>query len=509
MIISKKDPSGKLAAITIQYVQMVIGVAISYFLTPFLISHLGTGEYGLYRIISSFADQLGVMSLGIGTIVTRNVSKYNELKDEQRKTNYLGMSMIIASVLAVTVIIMGWVLSFSIDRLFSKSLSGEDIQKAVHLYWIIIFNVAITVLNDMLSGIVNGNKRFAFKNMVFLCRLILRSILVIILILNGSDSYAVVATDLLMSGITFFVLLIYSVFVLHERIWIYRWDNLEFKQTLAFSFAMFLQAIVNQVNQNMDNIILGSMTSKDVVSLYSIALTIFAMFNAISTIVGSVYLPQTTEMVVRKATGLELTQFLMRPGKLQFFSTAMFTAGFIVLGRRFITIWVGSVFSNAYYISIILMLPALFVSVQNITSIVLDAMLKRTVRSIIMFIMALINVITSIVLIKPFGFYGAAYGTAISYIVGNGILLNIYLCKMTDIDLNMIYKEVIGRMLPFLSIIVGLFIIFDRYIPNGFIWFVFETVAFVSVYVVVMFFFYFNKTEKREMRDIIIRRGNR
>ena len=53
---------------------------ISLFFTPFLISSLGDAEYGIYRIVQSFAGSLSIMTFGIGTLVSIVIAKCNANK---------------------------------------------------------------------------------------------------------------------------------------------------------------------------------------------------------------------------------------------------------------------------------------------------------------------------------------------------------------------------------------------------------------------------------------------
>ena len=66
-----------------------------------------------------------------------------------------------------------------------------------------------------------------------------------------------------------------------------------------------------------------------------------------------------------------------------------------------------------------LMGPVTIPLVQNVCLSILDAKLKRLFRSATLVIMAVINVILSIILVRFMGFWGAALGTVISLLVGS------------------------------------------------------------------------------------------
>lgn len=435
----------KKAGVIIQYLNLIINMATGIFFTPFLIKSLGSAEYGFYRIIQSFAGQLGIMTFGICTLVTRNIVKYNTFNQKKEKENFLAMAGMISIILALSVFVIGYILSLSIDTLFSQSLTSSELILAKKLFWILIFNVSVTILNDMVTGIVNAHEKFIVKNGVHTLKYILRVMTLIILLELNFKSMAIVLTDLILSILILLINVIYGFGFLKEKMRFYYLDRKELKISFTFAFAILLQAIVNQVNQNLDSIILGVMTNTETVTVYSIALTLFTMFNSITLVIGSVFTPQATRMIMNHASGEELTDLVIKPGRLQFMVGSLIITGYILFGREFIYYWMGEEYYGAYIVGIILMVPALIPLVQNVTGAILDAMLKRLGRSVILLFMAGINLIVSIVCVYFFGYIGAAYGTAFSYIIGNGILMNIYLYKVTDLNLKRMYKELVSK----------------------------------------------------------------
>lgn len=80
---------------------MKIGAAFSYFTilfnivagliyTPWMISRIGQSNYGLFTLATSLIT-LFVMDFGMSAAVTRFVSKYHTLKDQESVNNFLGL----------------------------------------------------------------------------------------------------------------------------------------------------------------------------------------------------------------------------------------------------------------------------------------------------------------------------------------------------------------------------------------------------------------------------------
>ena len=79
---------------------------------------------------------------------------------------------------------------------------------------------------------------------------------------------------------------------------------------------------------------------------------------------------------------------------------------------------------------------------------------KFKFKSISTFIMAIFNIIISIILAKQFGAVGAALGTSISYLVCNIILINIYYYKVIKLDIIKFWKEILLMLINLLYSVV-------------------------------------------------------
>ena len=114
----------------------------------------------------------------------------------------------------------------------------------------------------------------------------------------------------------------------------------------------------------------------------------------------------------------------------------LITTGFIIFGKEFVILWAGKDYVESYYVTLCLVIPALFSLIQNLGLSIMQAMNKFKFKAISTFIMSGINIIISIILAKKFGAVGAALGTTISLVTCNIVLINIYYYKMVSIIFN-------------------------------------------------------------------------
>ncbi|MDN6729311.1 MAG: oligosaccharide flippase family protein [Alkalibacterium sp.] len=494
--------SQKKSGIAISYLTLFINSFYGIFFTPFLISSLGAAEYGLYQLVHSFAGYLVILNFGTGAVVSRYVALYRTKKDYFGQENFLYHSFLITGVLSILTLIVSAALFFGIEGLFGNSLTSTELETAKQLFILMVFNISISFITNAFSGILMGYEQFAVTNTFKLARVILRLVTLVILLMMGFKSIAIVSTDLFLTVLLTISEAIYSFKVLKVKIKFHFYDKPLLWLIFSFSSAIFLQAIINQVNQNVDRVVLGAMTDTETVALYSIALVFFTMFSNITGVIGGVFLPQATSMIAKNATGEELTNLVIKPGRLQFMVAGAAVAGFILFGPNFIRIWVGSNFLGAYIPTILLLVPSTITLVQNVTIAILDAKLKRMTRSLILGIMAALNILLTILLVERIGYIGAAISTSISLVLGNIVMMNIYYHKVIGLNVIRMFKEIFRGTFPSIIIASILSIPLTFILEDTVVNFVIKASIFIVIYIISLYKISFNDYEKNLLLGI-------
>ena len=97
----------------------------------------------------------------------------------------------------------------------------------------------------------------------------------------------------------------------------------------------------------------------------------------------------------------------------------------IAVGKPFIKLWSGIDSNIPYYTALLLISPLVVTSIQSIGIEIQRAKDMHKFRSVLYFAIAAINIAVSIPLCIKFGELGCAFGTALSLVVGNIIIMNI------------------------------------------------------------------------------------
>lgn len=311
--------------------------------------------------------------------------------------------------------------------------------------------------------------------------------MIIIALQLGFDAIAVTLVDFFVAVSAFLLSSSYALFILKERPKLTYIKKRELMEMLSFSFAILLQAVVNQVNNNVDTILLGAMIpEKWIITMYSSALVIYGTYTSIVSVMSTFFLPKATRLIAVNASGEELTDFVIKPGRYQAMIAIAVVSGFAVLGKEFISIWIGNRYIDAYYVALFLIIPVTVPLVQNAAVSILDATLKRLFRSIILVIMAVVNVIVSVILIKRFSFWGAAMGTFFSLCIGHIFLMNWYYARTFKMNIMRMFVSIFKGILP-MGVLAGVICVpLTAWGVNGVINFLIKGIEFVVIYCILI-----------------------
>ena len=106
------------------------------------------------------------------------------------------------------------------------------------------------------------------------------------------------------------------------------------------------------------------------------------------------------------------------------------------------------------------MVPLAVPLIQSIAFSVISAQNKLKFRTIVYAVIAVLNVIGTILAMPKFGIIGAAACTAVAFIVGNGILMNWYYWKVIKLDIIGFWKNIIRiSIAPVIMVVVILVLI--------------------------------------------------
>ena len=233
------------------------------------------------------------------------------------------------------------------------------------------------------------------------------------------------------------------------------------KSMFTFSFFIFLNQIVDQINWSIDKYIIARFYGAASVAVYSIGASLNNYYVTISSTISGVFSPRINKWVSAEADDKSLTDLMIKVGRIQFLVLSLIFSGLVFFGEYFIVgYYAGTGYEEAYRVVLILCAPVTIPLIQNVGIEIQRAKNKHKFRSIIYFIMAFFNLGISIPLCKHFGIIGCAIGTSASMFFANILLMNWYYHKKLGLNMFRFWKSIF-RIFPseIIPVLFGVFIL--------------------------------------------------
>lgn len=493
--------------------QLKIGALLGYFnygvkmvvqllYVPIMLRLLGKSEYGVYQLVASLISYLSLLNFGFGGAYLRFYAQCKHDKEKEAELN--GTFLSIFMLFAMLALIVGTVLTINSATILGSKLSADELMLAKMLMAILVLNMALTFPSSVFTSIITAKEDFVFLRVLELAKNIMNPFLTIGLLLIGYGSIGIVVTTTVLT-ILGAVVSIWFVFVKIKAPFSFGRFNVGLvKEIGAFSFLLFLNSIIDQINWNVDKYLLGRLVGAVAITIYSIGAQINNIYIQITDMLSSVLAPRVNEIVATEEKPMEqLNLLFVKVGRLQSYIVMVILCGFIVFGKEFIRLWAGNGYEEAYYITLLLIAPVSIPLCQTLGVDIQRALNKHQYRSFVYTCVAIGNVLISIPLIKELGAIGAAAGTMVSMVLGNVIVMNILYEKVIGLDIRNFWKEIV-RGTPSIVLPLAVAVILKMFVPISTLSeLLIEGVVFIVLYVVCVYSFAIKDNERRKIKELL------
>lgn len=412
--------------VALTYVNIFLNTFVMLIYTPFILKYLGQSEYGLYALAMSILTYLALLDFGFGNAIVVLTSKYI-IKNERGKQELLYGTVLTSYIFISCLSVIGMLTFYYLsDSIFSQSMSISEIDIFKVLILILAFNIAVSIPANMFRSILTAYEKFIFINGLSIIRALSVPLLTIVAIFFEYRTIAMIMSVTVVNVLFLFVQYIYFRKYININIGFGVFDTKVFKLAFSYSIFIFIATIVDQVNWNFGQLVIGALRGTNEVAVYSIALLFNTTFIMLSTAVSNVLLPKVSKMISDGATNDDLTLEMIKIGRLQSYVVLLVLFGFALFGQSFIVFWAGTEYIDAYYLTLIIMVPLAIPLVQNLGLSILKAKNKFVFRAISSLIMSFLTILMSVALTNEFGYWGVAISISITFFLLNGIVMNVY-----------------------------------------------------------------------------------
>ena len=495
--------------IVMSYANRVINMLCGLILSSFLLRILGDTEYGIYQTIASFVNYLVLLEFGMGTAMTRNISMCRG-RGATEEEIFRNASTIwtLTWILSGLILVLSTLFYHLAPMLYAKSMTVEQIAYGQRMIIPITGYLVASFLIQTMDGLLLAYEQYSFASVREIARTVVKFTVLLLLLTHYRYAILIAVADMLLSIVCVAVSYRVCAGKMGRRLKIGTLDRNVVAASLPLCMALFLQAIVNQANNNVDKFLIGIKMSPESVSLYAVALYIYSMFSSLTTIPITMFAPSVAQRVGKGDRGPQLMDCLVGPCRLTALIGGLILFGFAAVGRPFVTLMYGQAYLQAWPIAIILMAPMYINMVNGVLVNVLDALNKRMSRSFALILTTAGNIILTVFWLDRWGVTGAAMATALCTVLGQVLIMNIYYSRVLKIPVIRLFGQAFKGILPYLLIGCAVASVLSSVIANA--WISLLAGGFVFVGIVCGGWYLFGSTgaEKAMVRKLL-RRGGR
>ncbi|MFJ7918478.1 oligosaccharide flippase family protein [Lysinibacillus fusiformis] len=439
----------KMGAI-LSYLTIGCTMISSLLFTPFMISLLGQKEFGLYSLMIVLVGYLSILDLGLGNAIVRYIARNRAIADKALEASLNGFFLKLFMGIGCLTLLIGFFLFSQVHIIFGQSLSGDQLAKAKVMGYIMTISVAVQFPLGVFTSILQAYEKFIFIKLTTLLQVIVQPLTMLFFLLQGTDAVTLIYI-IAIYNILFLVLdAVYCMKVLSIQFTFTLKNTKLIKEIFIYSFFIFITVIVDKIYWQTDQVLLGIFKGTEDVAIYAVAMQIVLIFMSLALAISGLFLPRISMLVTKEDGLLEINQLFIKVGTIQFLVVGYILGGFFLFGKEFLLLWLGKDFMAIYAIVLIIMVPFSIDLIQNLGINVLKAKNLFKFRTILLMIVAVVNILVSIPAIYFYGKIGTAVITACSLFIGNVVIMNIYYYKKIGLDILGFWRTISRLVLAFI-----------------------------------------------------------
>jgi O-antigen/teichoic acid export membrane protein len=394
---------------TTRVIQLVILTVSGFALTPYTVHKLGSEQYGLWALASTFVGFYSLLDLGLSGAVFTRMSHALGARDSETATRIYATGLRLFSSLG-GILIIGTILA-AMGILLLHRGSGVTLSAAI-----LILGLQVSISFPMRApyGVLNAGGHFEVTSLAGIVSAILRAVGTVV-VLRAGQGVVGLAIVFLLSWVPSYIFVCLAVHWRYPFIRaraLTKWHGDTAKGLFSFGVPVLIGQIADRIRLQSDALVVSLFLGLSAVAHYNVASTLVLYYmDGICAIIGVLTPVLAMQTSAKDPEGMRRSLFV---GTRLGLSSAAFVAfGLIAWGRAFISRWMGPAFLDAYPVMVILAVAMFFDLVQSTTVNALYATFHQKTYAKINICEAVANFVLSLVLAPHYGMQGIAFGTLI------------------------------------------------------------------------------------------------
>ena len=463
--------------IVMNYVRIAIFLLLSLFYPPFLLSCVHKVDNGILNYATALLQIVTLLSFGVENSYVRFATK-REKEGALSKVN--GSYLLLFGIVSLAIVIVGIGLAFMYrDGLLSiEEVPASSSSLVFYVLLIVTLSTAVDFFFSFFVWAEVFRSRFLLhQSALIVTKLLSVGCSCLALVYGGGILWVAIATLIVQFAYGLFNLL-YCLLKLKTPISFGAPKELkrDLSEIFRFSFFIFLTIAVSQIENNAGRVILSSTLGASSVTVFSYGLQFYTYAALLSKGVADTFGPKVNKEAA-DGNEKEVHKTFLKASFVQMTVLFLAIGGFALVGRDFLTLWLGNEELNS---TELLQIYVIALATLFLWSIPLSESLgvevqraygKHKVLSVTNFLLALLSVPLSVlfVYVLPEGYriYGPLLGSALFVVLGFVLVDNLYYKRALSLPIGAFFKDYgIVFAIAFGSFLFP-FLMFEYVIPNG------------------------------------------
>lgn len=410
-----------------------MNIAVGFFLSPFILHHLGDDAFGLWVLIFSLTGYYGIFDFGIRSSLVRYVSKFQATGDKDELARLINTSFFTYTCIGLILLVPTFLGSFYVDKLFHTPPGFR--HDARILFLMVGSSLALGFPLGISGGILEGMQRFYLLNWTNIVSTLLRAVLIVFALRNG---LGLLTVALITVGLPIVASAVRAVIAHYLLTVPYGWHYVSRKslgQVASYGSVTFMIIVAGRLRFKTDAVIIGTFLSAGAITFFSIGGRLVDYATEVVSSLAQIFTPMSSQFHATGDYG-QLRKIFVAGNRACAFVAFPLAVTLVVMGKSIIEAWVGSRYVSSYLVLVILLIPSTLYMAQGTSTRILFGMSLHKALAYVVLIEGMANLILSIALVRPLGIVGDAIGTAIPLLCTSVIFLPRHLCRQLQIPVS-------------------------------------------------------------------------
>lgn len=492
--VEKRSNKKILMGTILGYISFFLNIFSGIFLTPWIVSHIGNSQYGIYTLCFSVMN-IFLFDFGLSLTTNTYLSKLKANNDQKGIEKFTSTIFKIYLAIDLIIAILFTIAYFTLDFIYVGMTLSERSSLKICLLIVGIFSL-VSFPSTVFTGSIYSNEGFGFLRIVDIVnKLCLMAFSVIAIKLNF-NLYGLVGAYALSGLVSVVLRFICFKFKLHGKLFSReKAEKNYFVDILKFSIWAALLSLASRFVFNIAPSILGITSNSTEIAILGIVITIEGYIYLFGSMMSSLFMPKTYRILIENSDSETIQNISNKVGKIQAVLILLIIFGFLTCGSEFINVWMkDSTYAPAY---IGIFIVSLY-QIINIPEIVFydSMMFSNHIKPLA--IVSLIKAALNLGLCFLLSYFWGAIGICISICISRlleQIAYNFLYKKYLKVSIWNLIKTaiIVPLIIGLISFAIPTCIFYFVNISNQLILLFVKGSTFVIIYSVLNFFIVFNR----------------